>query len=114
MIDYWPAFLAIFTSALFREMSEHSKDSKWPEDWNVNWWNTNRSWKNKHNMKPNWLFKGILVFVTDGEHLFQWLANICIVLSVAFLIGFNWFTLILYICLTAGHGVADKLLTKNK
>lgn len=80
-------FLGLFVIA--RELSEHSKDSRWPV--NMRWWNTKTAWKNKHEWHK-WIFKDVLVFVTDAEHFFQWLSHIFIALVF---IPFGWWKVLM-------------------
>lgn len=64
-------------------------------NWNPDFWNPSRSWRNKYKNKeePNGpAFFGsttFLVFTTDAWHLFQFLSNSLIVLSIVLV--FNHF-----------------------
>lgn len=112
IINYWPILILCFLSAGFREAMEHSKESKfkskfWGERLS-NFLNTGKSWRNKYKKdgdgnlilikKSPWYYFGLvtpeykerfpfsstmLVFLTDAEHLFQFLAT-C---SACFAIG---------------------------
>ena len=69
-----------FLFAAFRELSEHAKEGGfkgWPD-----WWNTPKSWVNKHNWKPSFLFKTVLVWVTDAEHFFQMLSFVSVLIAL--------------------------------
>tara|TARA_R110000851_G_scaffold68410_1_gene153957 strand:+ start:40 stop:411 length:372 start_codon:yes stop_codon:yes gene_type:complete len=76
---------------IFDELQQHCEKNGWklrlnPKGdnygvWNTKvrpWLNNETSWKNKHNMRPSWLFKTALVGFTDGEHLFQLLKHLTI------------------------------------
>lgn len=69
---------------LSRELSEHGKDSKFPESWGP-WWNTKTAHMNKHDWHP--IFEDVLVMFTDAEHLFQFL-------STVFIFTWAWFTIL--------------------
>ena len=99
-------FIAGFGYYLFNEFEDRSIKSQW--DTNVNFLNTNKSWKNKwkldyknrvipYKYTPNqWYYfrvypryeerfvysSTILVGITDGEHLFQLLKNLFILLGI--------------------------------
>lgn len=69
-----------FLFAICRELSEHAKENKftgYPD-----WWNTAKSWQNKHNWRPSWLFKTGLVWSTDAEHFFQLLSMVAVLFAV--------------------------------
>ena len=77
--------------ALFRELSEHAKENNFT-DWGK-WWNTSTSWRNKHEWGnrlniPKWVFKTVLVWTTDAEHLFQLLSFLFAISAVY--IGGSW------------------------
>jgi len=99
-------FIAGFGYYLFNEFEDRSIKSQW--DTNVNFLNTNKSWKNKWKLdyknrvipykytSNQWYYFGvypkyeerfiysstILVGITDGEHLFQLLKNLFILLGI--------------------------------
>ena len=80
-----------FLFTTFRELSEHAKENGfkgWPD-----WWNTSKSWTNKHNWGDKylpflpskirkWLFFSPLVWVTDAEHFFQMLSTVTILIAL--------------------------------
>ena len=73
-----------FFFALFRELSEHAKESGFT-DWG-RWWNTSQSWTNKHewgkDILPSWFFGSFMVWITDAEHFFQLLSMLCVLVGV--------------------------------
>ena len=81
------SFLFAFLFVSFRELSEHAKEGNfkgYPD-----WWNTPRSFTNKHEWKPNWLFKSAMVWVTDAEHFFQMFSLLSVVASTYILAGWE-------------------------
>lgn len=90
----WPLAVLAFVYAYARELSEHSKESRW----NINmefrgqglddlWFNSKpTAWQHKDEWRPAWLWSTALVFLTDGEHFFQFLSS----LAVA---GIAWYAL---------------------
>ena len=76
-------FLFAFLFVAFRELADHAKENGfkgWPD-----WWNTGKAWRNKHEFGKRFLpflpeaisgfiFKKLLVWLTDAEHFFQFLA----------------------------------------
>lgn len=115
--------LFAFCFAMFRELSEHSKDSRWhgyPD-----WFNTNKSWVNKHRWGSivfpflpeklsKWIFYSPLVWVTDGEHFFQMLSYVSVLLSVYIATDLNQLHAVGYFAL--GHFLAmavKELFLKN-
>lgn len=95
--DYWPLLVLGIGFYLFIELMEHSRDDLWNPDLTIfgqnigrNWLNSGEdgnAWENKHNWKPRGLWKYMLVWLTDGEHFFQFLAYACVIGMVLFLAG---------------------------
>jgi hypothetical protein len=73
-------FIALcgLANRLFDELQDHSMTNRWTK---FTWFlNTNEGWKRKWKKGSTtiprfWLSSTALVFVTDGEHLFQFLKN---------------------------------------
>jgi hypothetical protein len=109
LLSIWQQLLYVSLSGFlyyfFNEMEDESIKSNWK--FNQQWLNTSLSWKNKWKLSAgghiipyegHWYHFGIkpsseerfaysstiLVFVTDGEHLFQFLKNIFILFAVYF------------------------------
>lgn len=59
--------ILLIISAIFKALMDLSSEDKF----SIKWFNKNQSWQNKYKYKPKWLFTTILVFITDGWHLFQ-------------------------------------------
>jgi hypothetical protein len=91
-------FLFAFLFAACRELSEHGKEGGFigfPD-----WWNTPLSHRNKYiwNKKylpflPNnigqFIFRKVLVWLTDAEHFFQFLSLLCVLAMVLILSGWQ-------------------------
>ena len=117
----WLALLFGFLFAAFRELMDHAKENGfkgYPD-----WWNTGEAWRNKHEWGPKylpflptwlstWLFKTVLVWLTDAEHFFQ-LFSLLAVLAALLAGGGTWVHVLNFY---AGHAVlgALKPLTKLK
>lgn len=111
--ESWPIVVIMIFAALFRELSEHSKESSWSENLHPklrNYLNSNGKkggWRNKWKkdqegflipaQKSPWYYFGlvqpeykerfmysstIFVFITDGEHLFQFFNEQCIFIAL--------------------------------
>lgn len=82
--------LLAFIAKVFMDLSSE-------DFYNNSYWDKSKSWENKNKFKPRWLFRTILVFVTDGWHLLQFIfLNLLIVSVVMYspLISIGWDLLI--------------------
>lgn len=84
------SFIMIIANVVFDELQQHSEENKWKfKNKKLNdWLNEKTSWRNKHNWKPSWFFKTAGVFLTDGEHFFQMLKRICILIIPCLFVNF--------------------------
>lgn len=82
----WIVAIFGFLFAAFRELSEHAKEGRFT-NWG-DWWNTPKSFSNKHEWKPSWVFKTVLVWTTDAEHFFQMVSFIAAICAVYY--GGSW------------------------
>ena len=105
----WIVALLGFLFAVFRELSEHAKENGF--DGYPKWWNTRTSHRNKHQWKPSWAFKTVLVWTTDAEHFFQMCSFICAIFVVK--MGGTWSDAITFYLFAQLFG-AMKPLTKLK
>lgn len=83
--------LLAFIAKVFMDLSSE-------DFYNNSYWDKGKSWVKKNKFKPKWLFRTILVFVTDGWHLLQFIfLNLLIVSVVMYspLISI-WWDLIIY------------------
>ena len=85
-----------FLFAMFRELSEHAKEGNF--DGYPDWWNTPKSWVNKHEWSlpllpewlNRWLFNSPLVWLTDAEHFFQFFSMLSVVSGIWILAGWQY------------------------
>lgn len=61
---------------------------------NHQFWNPAISYMNKYKYKPKWLFKGPLVFLTDGWHLMQFIELNSIIIALSINIASGLFSII--------------------
>lgn len=83
-ISHWLGLTCFVLAYFFLEFMEHSRDNHWNPDlkifnWKIGkWLNSKTAFTNKDDFGGDssfwdFVFRTILVFLTDGEHLFQFL-----------------------------------------
>jgi hypothetical protein len=88
-------FAVLFVT--FRELSEHGKEGGFI-NW-ADWWNTPKSHRNKYDWNKKYLpflpdnvgqfiFRKVLVWLTDAEHFFQFLSFLSAIFAV--MLGGTW------------------------
>lgn len=96
--------MMILLNVIFDELQQHSEENKWkmPNKALNNWLNEKTSWRNKHTWGdkwglPKWVFGSALVFATDGEHFFQLMKRMCILIIPCLFLSFWLFPLFMLI-----------------
>ena len=90
--------LLAFLFAVFRELSEHAKEGGFIGS--PAWWNTPTSAENKNEWGPKYLpflpekvstflFRKVLIWMTDAEHFFQLNSLICVIAGIGLLGGWQ-------------------------
>jgi len=64
-------------------------EQSWIRNWDPLFWDPKISWMKKYEYKSK-LFTGMLVFVTDGWHLLQFIFLNALFISLSLGIGRNW------------------------
>lgn len=81
MGQYLIIIIGIALFKVFDELEQHAELNRFKGRY-ANWLNKSTGWRNKHEWKPNWLFKTALVFTTDGEHFFQMLKHLSLLIPI--------------------------------
>lgn len=120
----WIISLSALALYLFNELEDACVRNRWPSD--RTWLNAADSWRNKWKMpltptagrwwQPKyeerfWLSSTVLVWLTDGEHFFQFLKFRSVEIAI-FVLG-GWFALSAYVIGAIGARVFKELFIKQ-
>ena len=105
----------VFTAAsgLFKAIMDISSEGLFKRAW----LNKNESWRYKDSYKPKWLFRTLLVWVTDGWHYYQFLFlnGLTAGIALAILIIPEWYIVYVgFIFMRVSFEISYSSLKKSK